>query len=180
MELYPLRPAVRQQLAANPYWEYWLDYYTIRDGSQQPYYYVHTRGSVMVIPITADGRFVLVRQFRYLWQRESIEFPGGGVAEGSLPIQQALRELQEEAGYGAATIEQIGEFNPMNGVTDERCTVFVARDLSACTRANDPVEETLPLVLSRDELTARIADGTIWDGMTLAAWALFSAWQREQ
>lgn len=67
----------------------------------------------------------------------------------------------------------------MNGVTDERCHVYVARQLHSVAKADDPVEETAPLLVTTEELVARIADGTIWDGMTLAAWALFSA-QRER
>lgn len=179
MESFPLRRISTVQLARNPYWEYWLDTYSLRDGREQPYYFVHTRGSVMIIPITEDGSLVMVRQFRYLWQRESIEFPGGGIPEGATTEQQAHRELQEEAGYAAGILERIGEYNPMNGVTDERCHVYVARQLHSVAKADDPVEETAPLLVTTEELVARIADGTIWDGMTLAAWALFSA-QRER
>ncbi len=175
MELYPLRRTRSMCIEQNPYWEYRLDHYTTRDGKEHPYYYVHTRGSVMIIPITDDGRLVMIRQFRYLWQQESIEFPGGGVPDGATPEQQAHRELQEEAGYAAGTLSFLGTYNPMNGVTDERCYVFVARQLHAVAKAVDPGEETAPLLVTAEELTARIADGTIWDGMTLAAWALFTA-----
>ncbi len=178
MEISPFRRNSRTVLARNPYWEYWLDTYSLRDGKEQPYYFVHTRGSVMIIPLTDEGKLVMVRQYRYLWQRESIEFPGGGIPEGATPEQQAHRELQEEAGYAAGILERIGEFNPMNGVTDERCHVYVARQLRPAAKADDPVEETTPLLVTPDELRARISDGTIWDGMTLAAWALFTAQQK--
>lgn len=175
MDLFPFARISSRMLADNPYWEYRLDTYRLRDGSEQPYYYVHTRGSVMVIPIAEDGRAVLVRQYRYLWQRESIEFPGGGIPKGIEPIVQAQRELQEEAGVTADNIEHIGDFNPMNGVTDERCYVFVARGLRPAIKAEDPIEETVALLMTMEELAASIADGTIWDGMTLAAWALVCA-----
>ncbi len=175
MDIFPLRRTESQLLANNPYWEYRRDSYQLRDGSQRPYYYVHTNGSVMVIPITDDGRLVLVRQFRYLWQQESIEFPGGGIPSGISSADQAHRELQEEAGLTATTMILLGEFNPMNGVTDERCSVYLARGLSEVAKVNDPAEETDTLVMDETEFNARIADGTIWDGMTLAAWALLSA-----
>lgn len=175
MEIFPLRRTSSRVLEKNPYWEYWLDTYRLRDGREQTYYYVHTRGSVMVVPIAEDGRVVMVRQYRYLWQRESIEFPGGGIPEGIEPIVQARCELQEEAGIAADSIEYLGDFNPMNGVTDERCHVFLARNLRPAVKAEDPVEETAVLLMTAEELTARIADGTIWDGMTLAAWALVCA-----
>lgn len=178
MEISPLHRISSTLLARNPYWEYWLDTYSLHDGREQPYYYVHTHGSVMIIPITEDGRLVMIRQFRYLWQKESIEFPGGGIPDGATPEQQAHRELQEEAGYAAGTLAYLGTYNPMNGVTDERCHVFVAHQLQAAAKADDPVEETAPLLVTAEELTACIANGTIWDGMTLAAWALFNARQQ--
>ncbi|MCX8051030.1 MAG: NUDIX hydrolase [Chlorobi bacterium] len=177
MDIFPLRRITSQRVAENPYWEYWLDTYRLRDGSEHPYHYVHTHGSVMVVPIADDGRLVLVRQFRYLWQRESIEFPGGGVPDGTSARDHALRELQEEAGFAASLVEHIGDFNPMNGVTDERCSVFIARGLVPAAKSNDPIEETQPLLLTESQLRQHIADGTIWDGMTLAAWALFIARQ---
>lgn len=178
MALSPLRKLRSELIAANPYWEYWLDAYQLADGSEHPYHYVHTRGSVMIIPIAADGRFVLVRQYRYLWQRESLEFPGGGIAEGFLPHEQAQRELAEEAGFRAEQLELIGEFNPMNGVTTERCSVFVARGLVATPKADDPAEETEVEFYHPEQLRDAIARGDIWDGMTLAAWALYQARQK--
>lgn len=110
MESFPLRRISTVQLARNPYWEYWLDTYSLRDGREQPYYFVHTRGSVMIIPITEDGSLVMVRQFRYLWQRESIEFPGGGIPEGATlssrriaSCKKKLAMLQESSSASANT-----------------------------------------------------------------------------
>ncbi|MCX7929950.1 MAG: NUDIX hydrolase [Chlorobi bacterium] len=175
MDIFPLRRTASTTVANNPYWEYRLDTYQLRDGTKHPYHYVHTRGSVMVVPITESRQFVMVRQYRYLWQRESIEFPGGGIPDGGNADLQARHELQEEAGFLASDLEHIGAFNPMNGVTDECCNVYLARRLTPTAKATDPVEETDVVLLDSDELRARIADGTIWDGMTLAAWALLSA-----
>jgi ADP-ribose pyrophosphatase len=175
MELYPLRSTRSMCIEQNPYWEYRLDHYTTRDGREHPYYYVHTRGSVMVIPFVGDGRIVMVRQFRYLGQRESLEFPGGGIPGGVSAQEQALRELSEESGFSAAKLEHIGSFNPMNGVTDEWCVVFSAHDLCPSSRNTDPTEEIVVEILDVSELRACIARGDIWDGRTLAAWALYQA-----
>lgn len=172
MALFPLERGSSQVVFVNPYWEYRLDRYRARDGTEHDYHYVHTRGSVLIIPLVVE-QYVLVRQYRYLWQRESLEFPGGGILPGVEPIEQAQRELQEEVGYCAGRIDLLGIFNPMNGVTDEQCHVFVASELEPSLRAQDPIEETLPELLCEAELGQAIRDGRLWDGMSLAAWALY-------
>ncbi|GIV54705.1 MAG: hypothetical protein KatS3mg039_1223 [Candidatus Kapaibacterium sp.] len=173
MTLPRLQRTQTQVLDVNPYWEYRLDTYRLDDGSERPYYYVHSRGSVMIVPILEDGRILMVRQFRYLWQRESLEFPGGGIPEATTPMDQAHRELQEETGFRASELIDIGDFNPINGITDERCSVFLALGLSAATKADNPAEQTEVVFLSREDIASRIASREIWDGQTLAAWTLY-------
>jgi len=157
----------------NGYWEYRKDRYTYPNGDEGEYFYVHTPGSVMVIPVTVEGKLVLVRQFRYLNQREGLEFVGGGVRGGLTPEEAASSELKEEAGLVATSLELLGEFNPMNGVTDELCNVFVAKGLVAVDAVPDASEEFELLELGRDEFCDLIRHGEIWDGMTLAAFSLF-------
>ncbi|HUI64582.1 MAG TPA: NUDIX hydrolase, partial [Bacteroidota bacterium] len=65
-----------------------------------------------------------------------------------------------------------GEFNPYNGVTDEICQVFIARNLVFVGADPDVTEEFEILQLAPSDLEQRIASGEIWDGMTIAAWAL--------
>jgi ADP-ribose pyrophosphatase len=83
-----------------------------------------------------------------------------------------MHELEEEAGYMAHTWQVIGEFNPYNGVTDELCRVFFAKDLVAIQSKPDETEEFEKVFLRPDEIDAKIASGTIWDGMTIAAWTM--------
>jgi 8-oxo-dGTP pyrophosphatase MutT (NUDIX family) len=158
---------------ANPWWTYRRDRYLLPSGAENDYHYVHTHGSVMVIPVDAEGRLVLVRQFRYLNRRESLEFPGGGVPAGVAVEEAARRELREEAGVEAGVLQPVGSYNPYNGVTDEICTVFLARDLRPSDARPEETEDCRPEPLREEEVAARIAAGDIWDGMTLAAWTLY-------
>ena len=157
----------------NRYWQYRHDRYTHPNGDEGEYHYVHTPGSVMVIPITEKGNLLLVRQFRYLNQKEALEFVGGGVRGGLTPEEAGASELKEEAGIVATTMEFIGEFNPMNGVTDELCKVFVAKGLVPVDASPDASEEFELVELRYDEFCDLIRHGEIWDGMTLAAFSLF-------
>lgn len=159
----------------NPYWQYKKDVYSLPDGEEGEYHYVHTPGSVFVIPITNEGRFVLLRQYRYLNLRESIEFIGGGIKRGQSAEDAARAELLEEAGITASELQQIGEFNPFNGVTDEICSVFVAKGLVFGAAKPDASEEFERLEHSPSDLREMIANGEIWDGMTLAAFTLYES-----
>ena len=160
-------------LAKNPWWEYRKDSYDKPDGSEGEYHYVHTPGSVMVIPVTGGGSIIAVRQYRYLNQREGLEFIGGGIKQGKGPEEAAREELLEEAGIVAGELTKIGEFNPMNGVTDEICNIFVARSLKKTTAHPDSSEEFEVVELVYEKFCELIGSGSLWDGMTLAAFALF-------
>jgi ADP-ribose pyrophosphatase len=113
---------------------------------------------------------VMVKQYRYLRDEESLEFPCGGVKAGSSYLTSAHQELQEESGYSAAEMVQVGEFNPYNGVTNEMCRVYVARGLKLVGTNPDPTEEFEHFALTPDEIDKRILSGEIWDGMSIAAW----------
>lgn len=126
----------------------------------------------MVIPLLDDGKVVLVMQYRYLRDMPSLEFPSGGVKEGATYEETADQELAEEAGLKARHKELIGELNPYNGVTDEICRVYLARGLERVSRKPDITEEFEEMHLTPRELDIKIERGELWDGMTLAAWAL--------
>jgi 8-oxo-dGTP pyrophosphatase MutT (NUDIX family) len=156
----------------NPWWTYLLESYALPSGTRGEYHYVHTNGSSMVIPIDETGRILLVNQYRYLCDRESMEFPCGSVKDGSTHDETAWGELAEETGYSARELFQVGEFNPYNGVTDEMCRVYVARHLQFVGANPDPTEEFELVRLTPTELEERIGDGSLWDGMTIAAWGI--------
>ncbi|MCL4511250.1 MAG: NUDIX hydrolase [Bacteroidetes bacterium] len=171
MALKKLKTLDTKSIYKNPYWEYKLDSYTLPDGKVGEYHYVHTPGAVMVVPVADDGRLILVKQFRYLWKKESIEFPAGGVKGGNF-LLTAKNELEEEAEVAAANWELAGEFNPFNGVADEVCKVYFATELSPAAKEKDSSEEFEILKMTSLEFQSMVEKGEIWDGMTLAAWAL--------
>ncbi len=174
MPLKKLKTLSTNSIHKNPYWEYRLDNYTLPDGSRGEYHYVHSKGGVMAIAIDGGGKLVLVKQYRYLSKRESLEFPGGGVKNGDF-LATAKNELAEEAAMGAVDWNLIGEFNPYNGITDEICRVFLATGLEQAASQKDASEEFEVFRLSADEIQSLIDEGIIWDGMTLAAWGLAKA-----
>ena len=63
----------------NPYWEYKVDEYILPNGDIAEYHFVNSSGSTFIIPRLNETTFVLIRQYRYLNNKFSIEFPGGGI-----------------------------------------------------------------------------------------------------
>ncbi len=156
----------------NPWWTYKVDTFQIPDGVSGEYHYVYTRGSSMVVPVTREGKILVVNQFRYLCNKESLEFPCGSINEGSTYLDTAHHELAEETGFKAGNMVEAGHFNPYNGVTSEICHVYVATDLTPTTAKPDATEEFELLSISVEAFEQKIASNEIWDGMTLAAWVL--------
>lgn len=156
-----------------PYYSILHDRYALPGGGEGDYYLVHTRGAVMIVPILDDGRILFVRQFRYLSQKFSLEFPAGGVEENEKPKDAAKRELLEECGAIATSWKHLTMFYPFIGVSDEECHVFVAQGLTLNSPHHSIVEHTevVPCTVARGQ--HMMTDGTITDGMTLATWIYF-------
>ena len=174
MALRPWKKLSERNLAVNNWWTYRRDEYELPGGRKGEYHYVHTEGASLIVPQLDDGSLVLVRQYRYLCMRESLEFPCGGVKSGSSYEETAAAELGEEAGYKAGAMRLIGEFNPYNGITDEICRVYLASHLTHIGHHREATEEMELVVLSVPDFARRVHSGEIWDGMTLAAWVLVS------
>lgn len=156
----------------NPFWIYRQDVFEIPGGEKCDYYYAETSGSVMVAPLLPDGRLALIRTYRCLFNRDSIEFPGGAVNPDQTFEQAARAELEEEIGLIAQELINIAEFCPWNAVTTEVCKVFLARGLRETKKQNNP-QEPSELVLRRiDEMDDLVRRNEIWDGQTLAVWAM--------
>ncbi|MEM1984446.1 MAG: NUDIX hydrolase [Candidatus Korarchaeum sp.] len=106
--------------------------------------------SVVVLPLLDDGRAVFVRQYRAPLGRWVVELPAGRVEEGEDPEKTALRELEEETGYSAESIEKICSAYVSPGYSDELIHMFIARGL----RRGEPRPEggeILGVVLMRPE-----------------------------
>ncbi len=156
----------------NGHWSYYLDEFEIEGRGRGEYHYVHTRGSSMVIPVTESGSILLINQFRYLNNKESLEFPCGGVDKDVSVEENALKELREETGYSAKSLIKIGEFSPYTGASDEICSVFIARDLFLNPLPKDNTEEFEIIEKTPEEIDRLIEQNFIWDGLTLSAWIL--------
>lgn len=127
-------------------------------------------GAVAVVPLHADGTVTLVRQYRVALEREILEVPAGiRDVDGEPEARTAERELAEEAGLVAATVEHLVTFHNAPGLSDETVAVFLAQGLSEVPHERHGAEEhamTL-LRLPLAEALAMVDDGRITDAKTI-------------
>jgi ADP-ribose pyrophosphatase len=168
----PYKTLERRVVSENPWWRYCHDRIELPSGKSGDYHYVATNGSSMVVPVTEDGRFLLVRQYRYTGDRDSLEFPCGGIKNNATFEETAIHELVEETGFESEKMRVIGEFNPCNGLLYEKCLVYIAEGLHYVGARPDETESFELEYRTAQEIDTLIRNGTIWDGMTMAAWTL--------
>ncbi len=162
---------------SNPYYTVFQEGYVLPNGREGTYFAVRGLRTVFVIPMLEMDKIILTRQFRYLLQTESWEFPAGRIDDGESPLQAAQRELEEESGYRAEQLQEIGVFAPCNGLSDEVCHVFLATKLRQTKQQLEDTEAVSVHVKTVDEFEDMINNNTVQDGMTIAAWTI-SAKQR--
>jgi ADP-ribose pyrophosphatase len=138
---------------------------------------VQHAGSAVIMPVDAQERVLLVRQYRlparaYMW-----ELSAGRVDPGETPLQAAKRELIEETGFRARKWLKLGAFFASPGYVAERMTIYAARDLTAgeATPMEDERIETRWFPMR--EIAAMIESGRIQDAKTIGGYAL---WQMKR
>ena len=136
------------------------------DGSPGIYSVIDKPTYALVIPRDGD-RFHLVEQFRYPLGMRRWEFPQGTAPgeEDLDPIELANRELREETGLRAASMELLGTLDVAPGMSSQRGRVFLATGI---TEEQDMHSEWF----SRAQLEQMIRDGDITDAQSIAAWTL--------
>lgn len=139
------------------------------EGQERTFEIVKHQGAVVILPVTADGRILLIQQWRRAAGEILLELPAGGLEETEEPIACARRELREETGYDAKTITPFGGFFSAPGFTDEYLHLFLAKDLYLNPLPAD-IGELIDLVpVTFEEAKRLILKNQIRDAKTIAA-----------
>ena len=123
---------------------------------------------VAIVAIDAEDNVMLVRQFRHAVGRELLEIPAGGIQPGEQPLESAIRELEEETGYIAGSMERIGGFYSSPGYSTEFLHLFLATELEPgpSHAREDEVIEVVPIPLK--QVRSLIVSGDVCDAKTIA------------
>src|SRR5438105_11461657 len=144
------------------------------DGTLATREYIVHPGAVLIVPVLADGRLVMLRQFRYPVGRVLIEFPAGKLDPGESALATAQRELREEAGYTATRWELFGRIHSVVGYSTEAIEFFVADGLTDVGAALDDGEFLEVGTMSVADMLVALDHGEITDAKTVAALLLYA------
>ncbi|HTX54003.1 MAG TPA: GNAT family N-acetyltransferase [Candidatus Baltobacteraceae bacterium] len=140
---------------------------TLPNGSTIELEMIRHPGAAAVVPLTANGDVILVRQYRHAAAGYLYELPAGKLDPGESPLACAARELEEEVGYRAATLVPLLNVYTTPGFTDEVIYLFLATGLTPSSQRLE-CDEVLDVVqMPFDEAIARIRDGSIRDAKTV-------------
>lgn len=142
----------------------------LANGHEAHWDFIHHDGVAAVLPVTDDGKILMVRQYRNALDRETLEIPAGKLDAADEPkIQCAYRELEEETGYRTEHMEYLMSVNTTVAFCDEAIDIFVARDLIPSHQHLDEDEVIDVEAWELKDLLELIYSGKMTDAKTVAA-----------
>ena len=143
------------------------DKVTVKDGKTAYREIIEHNGAVALVPVTADGKVVMVRQYRKACEKALLEIPAGKIDKGEEPIVCAARELREETGYMAENIEHMSEFYVACGYSGEKISIYLCTGLTAGSTDFDE-DEALDIVeIPLEELYTMCMNDELEDSKTI-------------
>jgi ADP-ribose pyrophosphatase len=147
----------------------WIEQRTVQlpNGLLREKVIVHPSNAVAILPIDGD-RCKLIRQYRYAIDDYILEAPAGALEKDEEPLAAAGRELIEETGFAARTIEPRGFIITTPGYTDEKIYLYEANGLIPSQEYGKDEDEVIEVVdVAVADLSSMVRDGTITDAKTI-------------
>ncbi|MCL1466715.1 NUDIX hydrolase [Argonema galeatum] len=131
-------------------------------------------GGALAVPVTAEGKLVLLRQYRFAAEGRLLEFPAGTIEPNEDPAQTIKREIEEETGYRAHKWQKLGQFFLCPGYSNEIIYAFLAQDLELLkTPPEQDIDEDIETVLmTPQELEKAILAGEPVDAKSISSFFL--------
>jgi len=124
-------------------------------------------GAVGIVPVTEDGKVVLVEQWRRAIGKITIEIPAGMLEQGEPALECAQRELQEETGLRAESLVPFGGCYVSPGISSEYIHLFLAKDLQPSPLRAEDTDGIDVRAVSLSEAFKMIEEGAICDAKTI-------------
>ncbi|MBD1903127.1 NUDIX hydrolase [Trichocoleus sp. DQ-A3] len=131
-------------------------------------------GGALAVPVTSEGKLILLRQYRFAVQGRLLEFPAGTIEPNEAPEETIKREIEEETGYRAHKWRNLGKFSLAPGYSDEFIYAFLAQDLERLeTPPSQDVDEDIETILmTPQELEQAILAGEPVDAKSISSFFL--------
>lgn len=157
------------------------DHIKVPNGNIVDWDFIGHKGAAAVIPITDEGKILLVKQWRNALDRFTLEIPAGGQENADEPmIDCAARELEEETGYKSDNLEFLVSLRTTVAFCNERIDVFVARNLTKTSQKLDEDENIEVMAYNMDELLELIREGIMQDSKTVSSILAYKAFFAEK
>jgi ADP-ribose pyrophosphatase len=159
-----------KEIYQNPWTHVREDVVRLPDGRTTIYGVVTFGDCVGTLPLTDDGRVLLVRQYRYVQGSATWEMPTGGVKPGESLEDAARRELHEEGGLHAGRLTHLSSYHTSKSVVRETAHLYLAQDFTlAAVRDHDATEFLATAWKPFDDVLAMVLAGAVMDSMTVIA-----------
>lgn len=150
--------------------DFYKDTVQVPNGRAVKWDFIKHQGAAAVVPVTEDGKLLLVRQYRNALDRYTLEIPAGGLNGPDEPTgEAAARELEEETGYRAGKIQWLITIRTTVAFCNEKIDIYVATDLIPGSQHLDEDESIDVEAYTVDELCEKIFSGEIEDSKTISA-----------
>lgn len=145
------------------------DHLREEDGLQIVREVVRHPGGAGGLPLLADGRVALVKQYRHPAGRDLLEIPAGRLEVGELPEACAAREIEQEIGWRPGRMTKLAEFYSTPGFCEEKLYVYLATELTPAAQQLDHDESVEIIYLPLAEAISLAERGVIEDAKTIIA-----------
>jgi ADP-ribose diphosphatase len=134
-------------------------------------------GSVLVLPVLDQDTILLIREYAVGLERYCLGFPKGAVDSGELPDEAANRELKEEVGYGANTLQRLATLASSPAYSNHEIHAYVASDLYLEQLVGDEPEPLVVVPWKISEIDSLLAHPDFVEARSLA---LLLLWLKER
>jgi ADP-ribose pyrophosphatase len=131
-------------------------------------------GSVVVLPVLADGRILMIQQYRYATRQFMWELVAGRMDPGESVKKAAARELMEETGYRAKKLSVFLDIFPTPGFLEERMYLLLAEGLTAGEAHPEEDEKIFSRAYKLNELKQMMKKGELIDAKSIAGILYYS------
>lgn len=154
------------------------DYVRVPNGNLAKWDFIGHQGAAGALPVMEDGKIMLIRQWRNALDRFTYEIPAGGKATFDEAVELcAARELEEETGYAAGTLEKLITIKTTVAFCNEQIDIFLAKDLKKTCTNMDEDEDIEVHEFTLEELLEMIRKGELQDSKTVSAILAYQAYQ---
>ena len=154
----------------NPWMRVREDLAQMPDGNQTIYGVVECSDAVGVLPLSDDGRVIMVRQYRYVFdENHRWEIPSGAAQPGESLEEAARRELCEEVGYDVRELEHLHTFYPDKSIMQEIAHLYIGRGLERVPASPDETEFLEIKAFPFEQALQMALDSEIRDSMSVIA-----------